>query len=64
MLNQMNPMHTWVKVKASQFLADRRGDEIYEKAAVIAAVTAAVLVIIVLGALAASALQRGTSWFN
>lgn len=50
--------------KIAAFLRDERGDEIFEKAAVIAAVTAGVLVIIVLGSLAASALQQGQSWFG
>jgi hypothetical protein len=53
-----------ITAKIAQFVRDERGDEIFEKAAVIAAVTAGVLVIIVLGSLAASALQQGQSWFG
>jgi len=47
-----------------KFILDESGDEIFEKAAVIAAVTAAVAVVIALGSLAAGALSKGTSWFN
>jgi hypothetical protein len=56
----------WLFFRAAlaAFWADERGDEIFEKAAVIAAVTAGVLVIIVLGTLAANALQQGQSWFG
>ena len=53
-----------IGAKLSEFLRDERGDEVFEKAAVIAAVTAGVLVIIVLGTLAANALQQGQSWFG
>jgi hypothetical protein len=65
-------MHNWsfdltrafLKTKAQQFLGDERADEIFEKAAVIAAVTVAVMVIIALGSLAADALRKGESWFG
>jgi len=53
-----------IATKTIDFLHDENGDEIFEKAAVIAAVTAGVLVIIVLGSLAANALQQGQSWFG
>ena len=53
-----------LRMTVVKFLQDESGDEIFEKAAVIAAVTAGVLVIIVLGSLAASALQQGQSWFG
>jgi hypothetical protein len=49
---------------AQKFVLEERGDEILEKAAVIAAVTVAVLVIITLGVLAANALNQGASWFG
>ena len=54
----------YLKSKAQQFLGDERADEIFEKAAVIAAVTVAVMVIIALGSLAADALRKGESWFG
>ncbi len=60
-------IHTFIQLlgaKIFEFVRDERGDEIFEKAAVIAAVTAGVLVIIVLGSLAAGALQQGQSWFG
>jgi hypothetical protein len=47
-----------------RFARQEQGDEILEKAAVIAAITVAVLVIIVLGALAANALNQATGWFG
>ncbi len=46
------------------FLAEERGDEIIEKAAVIGAITVAVVVIIALAALAAAALKKGAGWFG
>ncbi len=49
---------------AKQFLREERGDEIMEKAAVIAAMTVAVLVIIGLSALAAAALGKASGWFG
>jgi hypothetical protein len=49
---------------AQKFVLEERGDEILEKAAVIAAVTVAILVIITLGVLAANALNQGASWFG
>ncbi len=49
---------------AKQFLREERGDEIMEKAAVIAAMTVAVLVIIGLAALAAAALGKASGWFG
>ena len=60
-------IHTYIQLlgaKIFEFVRDESGDEIFEKAAVIAAVTAGVLVIIVLGSLAANALQQGQSWFG
>lgn len=54
----------YLKSKVQQFLGDERADEIFEKAAVIAAVTVAVMVIIALGSLAADALRKGESWFG
>ncbi len=50
--------------QACRFLREERGDEIMEKAAVIGAITVAVVVIIGLAALAASALNKGAGWFN
>jgi hypothetical protein len=47
-----------------RFARQEQGDEILEKAAVIAAITVAVLVIIVLGALAANALNQASGWFG
>jgi uncharacterized membrane protein len=49
---------------ALRFAREEQGDEILEKAAVIAAITVAVLVIIVLGSLAANALNSATGWFG
>jgi hypothetical protein len=49
---------------AKQFLAEETGDEIIEKAAVIGAITVAVVVIIALAALAAAALKKGAGWFG
>ncbi len=49
---------------ARQFLSEERGDEIMEKAAVIGAMTVAVVVIVGLAALAAAALNKGASWFG
>jgi hypothetical protein len=49
---------------AKQFLREERGDEIIEKAAVIGAITVAVVVIIALAALAATALNKGAGWFG
>ncbi len=49
---------------ARQFLSEERGDEIMEKAAVIGAMTVAVVVIVGLAALAAAALNKGSSWFG
>jgi Flp pilus assembly pilin Flp len=51
-------------VLAKQFLREERGDEIIEKAAVIGAITVAVVVIIALAALAAAALNKGAGWFG
>ncbi len=50
--------------QARRFLREERGDEIMEKAAVIGAITVAVVVIIGLAALAAGALNKGAGWFN
>ena len=54
----------YLKTRVQQFLGDERADEIFEKAAVIAAVTVAVMVIIALGSLAADALRKGEGWFG
>jgi len=47
-----------------RFVADEQGDEIFEKAAVIVAVSAAVAVLIALGAAAANALGKAQGWFG
>ncbi len=47
-----------------QFLHDESGDEILEKAAVIGAMTIAVVIIIALAVAAAGALNKGASWFG
>ena len=47
-----------------QFAREERGDEILEKAAVIGAMTVAVIVIIALAVAAAGALNKGASWFG
>jgi hypothetical protein len=49
---------------ALRFAREEQGDEILEKAAVIAAITVAVLVLIVLGGLAANALNQASGWFG
>jgi uncharacterized membrane protein len=49
---------------ALRFAREEQGDEILEKAAVIAAITVAVLVLIVLGSLAANALNQASGWFG
>ncbi len=49
---------------ARQFLSEESGDEILEKAAVIGAITVAVLVLVGLAALAAAALNKGAGWFS
>ncbi len=46
------------------FAGEDRGDEILEKAAVIGAMTVAVIVIIALAVAAAGALNKGASWFG
>jgi hypothetical protein len=51
-------------VLARRFLREERGDEILEKAAVIGAMTVAVIVIIALAVAAAAALNKGTTWFG
>jgi hypothetical protein len=58
------PFFQKVMALVLKFVLEERGDEILEKAAVIAAVTVAVLVIITLGVLAANALNQGASWFG
>jgi hypothetical protein len=58
------PFFQKVMALVQKFVLEERGDEILEKAAVIAAVTVAILVIITLGALAANALNQGASWFG
>ena len=58
---------SWMKkflALALRFAREEQGDEILEKAAVIAAITVAVLVLIVLGALAANALNQASGWFG
>lgn len=47
-----------------RFVREERADEIMEKAAVIGAMTVAVLVILALAILAAARLQEGASWFG
>ncbi len=47
-----------------QFVHDESGDEILEKAAVIGAMTIAVVIIIALAVAAAAALNKGASWFG
>ncbi|MCB2160626.1 hypothetical protein KQH40_00910 [bacterium] len=56
--------YNWLNAQIQKFIHDENGDEIFEKAAVIAAVTVAVLVIIAIGVLAANALEQGKSWFG
>ena len=48
----------------ARFVREDRGDEILEKAAVIGAMTVAVIVILALAILAAAALNEGASWFG
>lgn len=47
-----------------RFVREERADEIMEKAAVIGAMTVAVLVILALAVLAAARLQEGAAWFG
>jgi hypothetical protein len=47
-----------------RFLLDERGDEIFEKAAVIAIVTIAILALAALASAAAGALNQGIGWFQ
>ena len=53
-----------VLVLVRRFVQEERADEIMEKAAVIGAMTVAVLVILALAVLAAARLQEGASWFG
>jgi hypothetical protein len=47
-----------------RFVREERADEIMEKAAVIGAMTVAVLVILGLAVLAAARLEEGAAWFG
>jgi hypothetical protein len=47
-----------------QFITDEEGDEILQKAAVIALATVAIIALGALFAAAVGAFERGASWFN
>ena len=57
-------LSTYTQKLLRQFIEDDQGDEIFEKAAVIAAVSVAVAVLIALGAAAANALSKAQGWFG